>query len=62
VKPGDVLLAVNGKAVSDPQGMLNVVAALQPGMKVPLKLRREARDVEVEVEIAKRPAAPPAKR
>ena len=62
VKPGDVLLAVNGKAVSDPQGMLNVVAALQPGMKVPLRLRREARDVEVEVEIAKRPAAPPAKR
>jgi Do/DeqQ family serine protease len=62
VKPGDVLLAVNGKAVADPQGMLNVVAALQPGTKVPLKLRREARDVEVEVEIEKRPAAPPAKR
>jgi Do/DeqQ family serine protease len=62
VKPGDVLLAVNGKAVADPQGMLNVVAALQPGSKVPLKLRREARDLELEVEIAKRPTAPPAKR
>jgi serine protease DegQ len=62
VKPGDVLLAVNGKPVADPQGMLSVVAALQPGTKVPLKLRREARDLELEVEIAKRPAAPPAKR
>jgi Do/DeqQ family serine protease len=62
VKPGDVLTAVDGKAVADPQGMLNVVAALRPGTKVPLKLRRDARDLELEVEIAKRPSTPPAKR
>jgi Do/DeqQ family serine protease len=63
VRPGDVLIAVAGKSVADPQGMLNVVASLRPGTKVPLRLRRESRDLELEVEIAKRPAAvQPAKR
>jgi Do/DeqQ family serine protease len=57
VKPGDVLVAVGGKAVADPPAMLNTVAALAPGAKVPLSLKRQGKDVQVEVEIARRPAS-----
>ncbi|MBS1215555.1 MAG: 2-alkenal reductase [Proteobacteria bacterium] len=57
VKPGDVLLAVGGKPVVDPPAMLNAVAALKPGAKVPLALKREGKDVQVEVEIARRPSS-----
>src|SRR6266705_973627 len=31
VKPGDVLIEVQGKPVADPAGMLNLIAALAPG-------------------------------
>jgi Do/DeqQ family serine protease len=57
VKPGDILVAVGGKAVVDPPSMLNTVAALRPGAKVPLALKRQGKDVQVEVEIARRPAS-----
>jgi S1-C subfamily serine protease len=57
VKPGDVLVAVGGKPVADPQAMLNAVAALRPGAKVPLALKRQGKDVQVDVEIARRPSS-----
>jgi len=57
VKPGDILVAVNGRPVADPHSMLNIVAALRPGEKVPLKVRREAKELDLEVEVAKRPLA-----
>jgi len=58
VRPNDVLLAVGGKPVADPQSMLNAVAALKPGTKTQLKLRREQKDIEVEVVVGRRPTAP----
>ncbi|MCU0804114.1 MAG: Do family serine endopeptidase [Burkholderiales bacterium] len=57
VKPGDILVAVAGKPVADPPAMLNSVAALRPGAKVPLSLKRQGKDLQVEVEIARRPAS-----
>ncbi len=55
VKPGDVLIEVNGKPVADPQGMLNLIAALAPGSSARLKLKRKGKDVEVAVTVGRRP-------
>ena len=41
VKPGDILLAVDGKQVKDPQVMLDLIAALKPGETINFKLRRQ---------------------
>ncbi|HYR36938.1 MAG TPA: trypsin-like peptidase domain-containing protein, partial [Burkholderiales bacterium] len=40
VKPGDVLVEVQGKPVADPAGMLNLIAALAPGQPAKVKLKR----------------------
>jgi len=59
VKPGDVLTAINGAPVSDPQVMLNLVAALRPGSHARMQLRREAKTIEVDVTIGRRPKPQP---
>ena len=58
IKPGDVLLAVNGKAVKDPQVMLDLIAGQTPGETVPFKLRRQKGVIEAVIRIGKRPAMP----
>ncbi|HEX5803552.1 MAG TPA: trypsin-like peptidase domain-containing protein [Azospira sp.] len=55
IRPGDVLLAVGGKPVRDPQGMLDLIAALKPGDAVPFKLRRDKLILDAQVKIGKRP-------
>ncbi|MDT3734758.1 MAG: Do family serine endopeptidase [Denitratisoma sp.] len=55
IRPGDVLIAVGGKPVKDPQGMLELIAALTPGSTTQFKLRREAKELDVPVSIGKRP-------
>ena len=59
VKPGDVLTAINGAPVSDPTGMLNQVAALQPGSSAQMKLRRQAQTLELAVTVGRRPKPQP---
>jgi len=58
VKPGDVLVAVDGKAVIDSASMLNLIAALKPGSETTLRLMREAKAVELRVTVGKRPPKP----
>jgi serine protease DegQ len=55
IRPGDVLLAVNGKSVKDPQAMLDLIAALKPDERASFRLRRDKNIVEVQVKIGKRP-------
>jgi len=61
VKPGDVLLGIEDKPVTDPQNMLTLVAGLQPGNTARLKLRRGQEEVEVKVIVGKRPKPQPEK-
>ena len=61
IRPGDVLLAVAGKAVRDPQVMLDLIAALKPDERIPFRLRRDRNIIELEVKIGKRPNVPPEK-
>jgi S1-C subfamily serine protease len=58
VKPGDVLVAVNGRPTPDPATMLDVVAALAPGSQATLKLRRNQSEVAASVTVGKRPPPP----
>jgi serine protease DegQ len=55
IRPGDILLAVNGQAVKDPQVMLDLIADLQPGEKANFRLRRDREIREVQFKIGKRP-------
>ena len=55
IKPGDILLAVNGQPVKDPQQMLELIARQKPGESVPFKLRRQKALLETTVRIGKRP-------
>ncbi|WP_153132627.1 Do family serine endopeptidase [Dechloromonas hortensis] len=55
IRPGDVLLAVSGKAVKDPQVMLDLIAALKPDANAGFRLRRDKTIVELQVKIGKRP-------
>jgi serine protease DegQ len=54
-RPGDVLVAINGKPVKDPNSMLNLVAALVPGKAAAVRLRRNEKDLDIEIEVGKRP-------
>jgi serine protease DegQ len=58
IKPGDILLAVEGKTVSDPSGMLNLIAALQPGKAASLRLLRNQKELDYSVDVGRRPASP----
>ena len=55
VKPGDILLAVDGKPVKDPQVMLDLIASLKPGETIAFKLRRQKTLVDAAIRIGKRP-------
>ena len=55
IKPGDILLAVDGKSVKDPRIMLDLIASQKPGDAVAFKLRREKSLVDTKVKIGKRP-------
>ncbi len=56
MRPGDILLAVDGKQVKDPQGMLSLIAALAPDTQANFQLRREQRKIDLSIKIGKRPA------
>ncbi len=55
IRPGDVLLAVAGKPVHDPQTMLDLIAHLTPGKTASFRLRRDAKEFDLDVAIGKRP-------
>ena len=61
VKPGDVLIGIEDKVVTDPQNMLTLVAGLQPGSTARLKLRRGQEEIEAGVVVGKRPKPQPEK-
>ncbi|RLJ63707.1 Do family serine endopeptidase [Sulfurisoma sediminicola] len=58
VKPGDLLLAIDGKPVTDAQVMLGLIAALAPGQEARFNLRRDGKEVALAITIGKRPTPP----
>lgn len=55
IKPGDILIAVNGKHVSDSSEMLNMVASLAPGKSAILTILRNGGQQDMQVRVGKRP-------
>ena len=59
VKPGDILMEVEGKPVPDSSAMLNLVAAAQPGKVATLKVMRNGAAMAVKLTVGKRPKPRP---
>ena len=55
VKPGDILLSVADKPVTDTISMLNLVAQLTPGDKVKLTVLRKTRETSLDLTVGRRP-------
>lgn len=55
IKPGDILVSVGDKPVTDTTSMLNLVAQLTPGEKAKLTILRKSRESIVDVVVGKRP-------
>jgi Do/DeqQ family serine protease len=57
-KPGDVLVAIEGKPIVDPQSVLNVVTSIAPGSAAKMKVKRKGQDLELAVTVGRRPKPP----
>ena len=57
VKPGDILISIGARPVTDPTAMLNIVAGLAPGKAAAVRLRRDQKEIELQVEVGRRPPA-----
>ena len=57
VRPGDILVAVDGQPIVDTITMLDAIARLKPGSDAKLKLWRKAEEIDVSVKVAARPKA-----
>ena len=57
IKPGDVLLSIGDREVTDAQEMLSLIASLTPGQSHPFHIRRANQETTLAVVIGKRPRA-----
>ena len=55
VKPGDILIAVNERPITDTTALLNAIAQLGPGNQANLKILRKGKEINLQVPIGKRP-------
>jgi len=56
IRPGDIVLAINGKPLPDTNALVNETAALAPGTRAELTIARAGRQSVVPVELGRRPA------
>jgi serine protease DegQ len=55
IKRGDILIAVEGKPVTNSSDMLNLIAALSPGQTATLMILRNQEEKPFEIRVDKRP-------
>lgn len=55
VKPGDVLITVNGKPIKDVRSLLNQIAQISPGNDAKLTILRKGKEMELTTQTGKRP-------
>ncbi|KVP88758.1 2-alkenal reductase [Burkholderia ubonensis] len=58
IKPGDILVSVNGEEITDTTKLLNVVAQIKPGATAKVHVVRKGKELDVNVLIGKRPPPP----
>jgi len=54
VRPGDIILEVNGRGVADPRALTRMIGSLKPGSKVILTVFRDGRTVKLSAVLQKR--------
>ena len=55
IRPGDILLAVNGNKVSNSASLLNLIAALKPGDNTQLTVLRKQQSLDLKIQVGRRP-------
>jgi serine protease DegQ len=58
IKPGDILIGVNGQDITDTTRLLNVIAQIKPGTDAKVHLVRKNKELDLTVMIGKRPPPP----
>src|SRR6201996_4344178 len=58
IKPGDILVGVNGQEITDTTRLLNVIAQIKPGTDAKVHLVRKNKEMDLTVMIGKRPPPP----
>lgn len=56
IKPGDILIAIEGKPIVNRTGVLNLIAQLKPNSKAQFSVIRKASESKIEILVGKRPA------
>ncbi|MCZ4065433.1 Do family serine endopeptidase [Oxalobacter aliiformigenes] len=56
VKPGDILVSVEGQTISNMSEMFNLIAKLKPDSKTRIIVLREGREFPLEIVVGKRPS------
>ncbi|MCG7598981.1 Do family serine endopeptidase [Halomonas sp. McH1-25] len=59
LRPGDVLLAIDGKPILDPRVAMADIAEIEPGTRLPLKVVRNGDTLEIEIVAGERPLPSP---
>lgn len=55
VKPGDIIVGVDGNPVTDSSGMLNLIADLPPGQGTTITVIRNQKEKPIKINVGKRP-------
>ncbi len=58
IRPGDILVTVNGEDITDTTKLLNVVAQIKPGTPTKVHVVRKGKEFDLTVVIGKRPPPP----
>jgi serine protease DegQ len=58
MKLGDVIVAVNGRQVSNSTATLNAIAGVAPGMSIPVKVQRRNQELTLDIMVGKRKPRP----
>jgi serine protease DegQ len=56
IRPGDILVAVDGKPVADTNQMMNMIAQLVPGEPATMTILRKNKEAKLELKVGKRPS------
>lgn len=56
VRPGDILVSVENKTISNMSEMFNLIARLQPGSKTKIVVLREGKEFPLEIAVGRRPS------
>ncbi|PPQ36465.1 trypsin-like peptidase domain-containing protein [Rhodopila globiformis] len=55
IRPGDVVLAINGDHIDSSRGLIRAIARVTPGNNVRIAIRRQGREMEFTVTVGRRP-------